>query len=792
EVPVRVPSSELRAASRVGAGDAGAFDARPSARPVATPAPSADAVVPVDLTGEESLATEALSRPPGAIAGFDGAPTERTPDQADATTVELTAKKRIARYQTQALVHRSASALLFRARDPNVSRELALKVLDPDLVADRRIRREEWVSLFKKEARIAGRFYHPRVPALFDAGRDGNVYFLAYALVEGESLQQAIDRAERFDPERVRRIVADVASALDHLHTRGVVHCDVRAANVVLGKDGHAYLVDFSMATEADGPQHPLLASNLPVLAPEYLAGFGYTARSDQFALGALVYQLLTGVRPFRGASDGQLLQAIESESPRPPEALDSRVDAELSKVTMRLLEKDPALRFDGLDALVRLLDGARAVRPPEREPLPERSKTPIFARGADRDPEGDTQPSLRPITSPRTRHSKEVDIVIIDPELDPEVAGQVYTGHGERVAVYPDLEQEFEQIARDVPQTVVVSRTGSTDLRALRRRIAEVSRNIELRIVPELAGRLVGPVLGTEELAAALAETYQRTTMLSQPIDPGADTGAVGAARAIALRLGAGPSAELLAPLAVAARDLAARLRLSPTSEGFASLVPKDVEMIFGEVERVLTEPAGDGAPTASLVAQIVAVVEQYFALTWPRDGRRRVSPRRAILELREATKGHVKPEVVDALTEHLRAVISALDLGPAEPASAKILVAGTGRGAELAAQLSSAGFAIERADNGHVAWEKLRREPYAGAIVELALGGRDGLSLLKLCRAHPDTDQMPFLVLTPAVEPELARDVASAGAAALVEESHKLEAIRAHVGRWLEARHS
>jgi hypothetical protein len=140
-------------------------------------------------------------------------------------------------------------------------------------------------------------------------------------------------------------------------------------------------------------------------------------------------------------------------------------------------------------------------------------------------------------------------------------------------------------------------------------------------------------------------------------------------AARAMARRLGAGPRAEMLAPLAAAARDLALRLRVSPTSEAIAALVPGEVVALFQLVDRVLTDPEDGQAGSMPLIAQIVAAVEQYFTATRPRDERPRVSPRKAILDLRAEAGKRFKIEVIEALVLHLREVISALDLADPEP---------------------------------------------------------------------------------------------------------------------------
>jgi response regulator RpfG family c-di-GMP phosphodiesterase len=232
-------------------------------------------------------------------------------------------------------------------------------------------------------------------------------------------------------------------------------------------------------------------------------------------------------------------------------------------------------------------------------------------------------------------------------------------------------------------------------------------------------------------------------------------------------------------------ARELAARLRLSPTSEEILAIVPPDLAPLFAEVEHVLTDP-GDGFPPSSLLAQIVAVVDAYFAATRPRDNRQRVSPRRAILDLRAAAGTRVRPEVVEALVDHLREIVSALDLGESKNGP-RLLVASVQRGGELASALARDGYAVDRVENGNQAWEKLRKEVYRGAIVERELAGRDGVALLRLCRANPDTEQMPILILATGGDQDLESEVERAGAAEVLQSGAALEAIRARVAQVL-----
>jgi serine/threonine protein kinase/CheY-like chemotaxis protein len=569
---------------------------------------------------------------------------------------------RIARYVIERPLDKSGIFAVYACRDPNLARPLVLKVLDPEAITDPRLTRTEWVRLFKTEARIAGRLHHESFPTLYDAGRDEGSYFIAFEAIPGDTLQQRHDKGERFNSHQVRRIATDLARGLFELHRMGVVHGDIKASNVMLGDDGHAKIIDFSLASYVDGPQHPLLASNVMVAAPEVIAGGPYTPQTEQFALGALIYELLVGMRPFRGVDDRELAAAIKSSVPRPPEAIDSTVDPVLSEVCMRLLEKDPLARFESLGKLV--------------DRLVETSREPSTVL------DYDTEPMMR--------------------------------------ASLPGFD------------------AGS--------------------------------------LADALIRLCERVSTLSAPdFVPKSISDAPSIARSVARKLGLGEESELKAALAVAIRDLAERARMSVQSEEMAPLVPRQVMELVLAADRVGDEGEGDALP------QVVAVVEAYFRATRPRDGTTRSSPRRAVLDLKAKVGRLYQNEVLEALVEHLREVVSALDLTPAAAEAKRILVAGYPSDALMHA-LEFDGFAIEEATDGHDAWEKLRKDAFFCAIVDASLPGRDALSLLKLCRSHPDTEKIAFLILG---NEGMASEVADAGSAAVLERTAALDSIRAEVGR-------
>ena len=609
---------------------------------------------PADTVGVPSGAAEG---PPGEPEGNAGV-TE--PDRPSPFGL------RIARYVIERPISRSSTTVVHECRDPNVARSLMVKTLNPRTITDPRLGQSEWVRLFKVEARIAGRLRHEGFPILYDAGRDEGVYFIAFESIPGDTLMVRQDRGERFAPSQVKRIAIDLARALHYLHQFGLVHGDVKASNVLLGDDGRSRLIDFSLASYLEGPQHPLLAANLVVASPELLDGGSYTPQAEQFALGALLYALLVGSRPFRGMDDGELARSIRETAPRPPEALEEGVDPILSEACMRLLEKDPMARFEDL--------GAFAAR--------------LEATGPDR---------------PRD---------LLDHDTEPMI-------------------------------------------------------------------RMPSDALEAANLAETLVRMCERVSTLAAPdFVHRAISDAPAMARSLARRLGLDDGAQMRGALAVAIRDVADRARLSIQSEEMMPLVPRSITELVLAVDRV-----GDDGDSEALT-QIVAVVEAYFRATRPRDGRPRSSPRRAVLELREQVGSRYSSDVVEALIEHLREVVSALDLSAAPSDPPRILVAGL-PGDALMHALEFDGFTIEEVADGHAAWERLRKDAFSGAIVDAALPGRDGLSLLKLCRAHPDTAEIAFLIIG---GEGLTSELEGVSSAAALGRTAALESIRVELGRLMQ----
>src|SRR5262245_876089 len=251
---------------------------------------------------------------------------------------------------------------VYRARDTRLGRDVAVKVLPPRLSESVEAR-----ARFEREARVISGLNHPHICVLHDLGREGGVDYLVMELVEGETLAQRIARGALPIPE-VLRIGAEIADALDRAHRAGIVHRDLKPGNIMLSKSG-AKLMDFGLAREgrragvltAPGSgegfsQSPTIATPLTTegafvgtshyMAPEQLEGREADARSDMWALGCVLYEMVTGRRTYDGATSASLISAIMKDEPRPMIDLAPLAPPSLERVIRACLAKDPEQRW--------------------------------------------------------------------------------------------------------------------------------------------------------------------------------------------------------------------------------------------------------------------------------------------------------------------------------------------------------------------------------------------------------------------------------------------------------------
>jgi len=246
---------------------------------------------------------------------------------------------------------------VYRARDPRLGREVAIKVLPSHLSASPELQRR-----LEREAKAISQLSHPHICTLHDVGREGETDFLVMEYLEGETLAHRLEKGA-LPLEQALRTASEIADALDKAHRQGVVHRDLKPGNIMLTKSG-AKLLDFGLAKLRDvgaveevaaesalpTEARPLteegkIVGTYPYMAPEQLEGEKADARTDVFAFGSMLYEMVTGQRAFRGESRASLIAAIMSSEPRPISELQPMTPPLLDRVVKRCLEKDPEQR---------------------------------------------------------------------------------------------------------------------------------------------------------------------------------------------------------------------------------------------------------------------------------------------------------------------------------------------------------------------------------------------------------------------------------------------------------------
>ena len=258
--------------------------------------------------------------------------------------------KRLGRFHVLARIGAGGMGEVYRARDPRLGRDVALKLLAPHLVRD-----EAALRRFEREARAVAALKHPNIVVIYSFERDDQQPFIAMELVEGQTLDALVPPGGMEVP-RVIEIGIGVADALEAAHAAGIAHRDLKLNNVMQGQDGRIRILDFGLARRLDAPTASLsgpetvtdqgvVVGTTAYMAPEVLQGREPDTRSDLFSFGVMLFEMASGKRPFVGASPWAVMASILKDTP--PDLLTIRpaVPRALSRLVTRCLEKDPALR---------------------------------------------------------------------------------------------------------------------------------------------------------------------------------------------------------------------------------------------------------------------------------------------------------------------------------------------------------------------------------------------------------------------------------------------------------------
>ncbi len=281
----------------------------------------------------------------------------------DSDPLGLTGKM-VGSYAVEEHLGGGGMGIVYRARDTDLGRTVALKFLPPYLAGT-----EEAEERFSREARAAAALEHSNVGTIHKIGRTGEERrYIVMTYYEGETLKEKLSREGPLPVAEALGYAAQIAGALARAHEAGIIHRDVKPANVMVTERGEVKLVDFGLARLAESPRLTGTGQQLGTvgyMSPEQVEGSEVSPAADLWALGAVLYEMLTGERPFQGERHAAVLHAVVNDTPTPAGEHRPEVSSELARIVERCLQKDPAERYESATALAEDLRALRAGEPP-------------------------------------------------------------------------------------------------------------------------------------------------------------------------------------------------------------------------------------------------------------------------------------------------------------------------------------------------------------------------------------------------------------------------------------------
>ncbi len=377
--------------------------------------------------------------------------------------------RKLGRYEIVSELGQGAMGVVYKARDPLIDREVAIKTINLSLALDER---EEYEGRFYQEAKAAGRLNHPNIVTIYDVGREEDIAYIAMEYLHGRELRDILNETRVLPVGQSLDIAAQVALGLSYAHEHDIVHRDIKPSNVMVVRDGHVKITDFGiarMASSAVRTQTGMVLGSPKYMSPEQVLGKLTDRRSDVFSLGVMLYEMLTGQVPFIGENVNAIMYQTLNAVPPPPSHANPAVPEMLNFIVAKALAKDLEARYQDARELANDLRACRDALP--REPVAASSpvkRAPSLANAA----EGD--------------ESKPVVTLGLSPSFDSVEATM-------RLAAMTASNEDVEELSR----TLRISRPGLNEIsqaapyrelpRSVRHEPASSSGSYLLRVIVAL-----------------------------------------------------------------------------------------------------------------------------------------------------------------------------------------------------------------------------------------------------------------------------------------------------------------
>jgi serine/threonine protein kinase len=263
---------------------------------------------------------------------------------------------KLGKYEIRRELGRGSMGVVYEGFDPFIERRVAIKTMQMSRLDKSEV--PEISSRFRREARAAGRLNHPNIVSIYEYGEEGDIAYIAMEYIVGTELKEHFDRSERFRIGESANIMLQLLEALEYSHNHGVVHRDVKPSNILITQDGRIKIADFGIAKidSSELTQVGTVLGTPSYMSPEQFMGETADRRSDLYSAGVILYQLLTGERPFTGASMAVIMHKILNQAPVPPSALNAGVSKALDEVVKKAMSKRPEDRFQTAAAFMTAL----------------------------------------------------------------------------------------------------------------------------------------------------------------------------------------------------------------------------------------------------------------------------------------------------------------------------------------------------------------------------------------------------------------------------------------------------
>jgi eukaryotic-like serine/threonine-protein kinase len=375
--------------------------------------------------------------------------------------------RQLGKYTISEVLGKGAMGVVYKGFDPHIRRTVALKTIRKDVIDDDQA--ETLLARFRNEAQAAGRLSHPGIVAVYEWGEADDLVFLAMEYVQGNSLREYFNRGTRFDGRDAVSIMVQLLDALHYSHEQGVWHRDIKPANIIIMNNGKLKIADFGIARidTSNLTQAGAVMGTPGYMAPEQYTGHAVDWRADIFSAGVVMYQLLTGSRPFVGNAEIIAYKICHEDPPSPSKVDPEHCTAQFDEVASRALAKSPVERYQTAHAFRDALLNCYAA--PLSPAISEETiiNEPVVPHSAAHDASHPSQPSYESNPSPSQPPG---------PSTDPSnPAARTVPPPGWDAAVLKQIEQQFTPLVGPVAR-VMVRRGASTttDIERLYRILAE------------------------------------------------------------------------------------------------------------------------------------------------------------------------------------------------------------------------------------------------------------------------------------------------------------------------------